>query len=103
MAGHLGVPKLRLDTIGGNCPVQARGFIAGVPFYFRARGKHWSFSVGRDPVGNPDWQHREQYSDEEFAEGWMEEKEAKEFIAKAAKLYMAVKTGRPAARPEGGE
>lgn len=88
MAGHLGVPKLRLDMIGGNCPVQAEGFIAGIPFYFRARGTHWTFSVGRDPVVNYDWQHREKYSDEEFSAGWMSVDEAKEFIAKAARLYL---------------
>ena len=88
MAGHLGVPKLRLDQIGGNCPVQAEGFIAGVPFYFRARGQRWSFSVGRDPVGNPEWTHREPWGDDEFAAGWMPEETALELIAKAARLYM---------------
>lgn len=87
MAGHLGVPRLRLDTIGGNCPVQAEGLIAGVPFYFRARGDRWSFSVGRDPIGEPDFDYVEDYGVWPEA-GWMPEDTAKEMIAKAARLYL---------------
>jgi hypothetical protein len=29
-------------------PVQAEGFVAGKPFYFRSRHQHWSFAVSED-------------------------------------------------------
>jgi hypothetical protein len=35
-----------IDHLYGNCPVQADGFIDGEPFYFRARGEHWSIEIG---------------------------------------------------------
>jgi hypothetical protein len=43
--------ELKIDHIGGFCPVQAEGTIDGVPFFFRARGSHWSIGIGEDPVG----------------------------------------------------
>lgn len=39
-------PEIRIDSLGGNCPVQADGFIDGEPFYFRSRGQHWSIEIG---------------------------------------------------------
>lgn len=79
---------LVIDTIGGNCPVQAEGTIDGQEFYFRARGMRWSLSVGgRDVVGAPDWYYEEPYGEEEFAAGWMTEDEARAFIDKASGLY----------------
>ena len=80
-------PAIRIEWLGGNCPVQAEGTIQGVPFYFRARGEHWSLGVGADPVGRPDWYHREPYGDEEYAAGWMPQHEALGFLAKAIGLY----------------
>lgn len=82
---------LRIDNIGGNCPVQAEGTINGEPFYFRARGRHWSFSVGQDPIGEPHWKHREEYlpGAGPFAAGWMTTDEARAFIDKAAKMFDA--------------
>ena len=46
---------LKIDMLGGNCPVQAEGTIDGRPFYFRARGQSWSMGIGGDVVGDPDW------------------------------------------------
>lgn len=73
-----------IDEIGGNCPVQADGTIGGQPFYFRARGEHWSFGVGADPIGEPDWYYQEEYPGEPYAAGWMTLDEARAFISKAA-------------------
>lgn len=51
-----------IDTIGGNCPVQAKGTIFGNLFYFRARGDHWSISIGgADPVMHPEWYYEQDY------------------------------------------
>lgn len=80
-----------ITSIGGNCPVQAEGTIDGMPFYFRARGEHWSFSVADTPDGPPvegkGFYYEEDYGDEPYAAGWMPESEAYVFIEKAAKLY----------------
>jgi len=75
-----------IDTIGGNCPVQAEGTIlGGTAFYFRARGDHWSIGIGGDVVGNPDWHHEEPYDNA----GWMSESAALDLIDKAINLYLA--------------
>lgn len=39
--------------IGGWCPVQGFGEVDGFPWYFRARGEHWSFGVSSSPTGDP--------------------------------------------------
>lgn len=79
-----------IDMIGGNCPVQAEGTInKTVKFYFRARGEHWSLSVGgTDPVADPDFYYQRRYGTEPFAAGWMSEDEARAFIAEAADVYL---------------
>ena len=85
-----------IESLGGNCPVQAHGTICGHPFYFRARGEYWEFSVAnkecKDPVevscGFEDgWRYSEDYGDGPFEAGWMTEDEARAFIDKAAKLF----------------
>lgn len=80
-----------IQWIGGNCPVQAQGVIDGLPFYFRARGEHWSFRVAEskdgDPVDGIGFYYEEDYGTTQFAAGWMTEDEARTFIDKAAKLY----------------
>jgi hypothetical protein len=78
---------VQIDWLGGNCPVQAEGNVDGKPFYFRARGNHWTMGIGSDPVGSPEWDYEEQYGDEPFAAGWMTEEEARAFIDKAVTLY----------------
>ncbi len=80
--------QIVIDCIGGNCPVQAEGRIGGVPFYFRARGRRWSMSIGGDDVvGEPEWYYEEPYGDTEFAAGWMPQHEALAMMAKAFRLY----------------
>lgn len=91
-----------MESIYGNCPVQANGTIDGMPFYFRARGEAWSFSVADTPDGDAvdgkGFYYEEDYMvGETFSAGWMEESEALVFIEKAAKMYEA------RARPDGRE
>lgn len=79
---------LKIDWLGGKCPVQAEGTINGKPFYFRARGEEWSLSIGgEDVVCDPDWYYEEPYGDEPFMAGWMPEDEARKFISKGARLF----------------
>lgn len=78
---------VKIDWIGGNCPVQAEGTICGKPFYFRARGEAWSIGIGGEVVMEPEWYHDEDYGEEAFAAGWMTTDEARAFIDKAAALY----------------
>ncbi len=39
-----------VEWLAGLCPVQAEGNVEGRPFYFRARGNRWSFTIAEDPV-----------------------------------------------------
>lgn len=88
---------LTIDYLGGNCPVQAEGTLDGLPFYFRARGEHWSFRVGgADVVSAPEWEYEEFYG-EWPAAGWMTEAEAVAAINKAESLWRARLTPPPAA------
>lgn len=80
---------VKIEQIGGNCPVQAEGKIDGQPFYFRARGESWSIGIGGDVVGAPDWYYDEDYPGGQFAAGWMTEAEARAFINQAAEQYLA--------------
>jgi len=86
-APDLNSPWIVIDTIGGNCPVQAEGTIDGHPFYFRARGQHWNIGIGGEPVGAPAWEHEEAYGDGPFAAGYMPVEEAMQFIRKAAQKF----------------
>lgn len=78
-----------IDWLGGNCPVQAEGTVDGKPFYFRARGEHWSLGIGGEPVCAPEWEHEEEVDGGMYAAGWMSELEAKHCIARAVTLYRA--------------
>lgn len=89
-------PQLISDGIFGCCPVQSEGTVNGDRFYFRARGNHWSFSVGDDPVGvscglAEGFHHEEEYGDGPYDAGWMPVEEAEAFIRRAAQLYVAAK------------
>lgn len=85
-------PELRVDWLGGNCPVQAEGWVKGKPFYFRARWDHWRVGVGGDPVSAPEWDRERPYADgEPFAAGWMDEKEAWGFLLTSLADYIAGK------------
>lgn len=83
------MPQIEIDWLGGNCPVQAEGTVDGEPFYFRARGEHWSMGIGGEPVGYPAWKIKENYPGDQFAAGWMAEDEARTFIEKAAAAWAA--------------
>lgn len=96
-------PGLVIESLGGNCPVQAEGTVDGIPFYFRSRGDEWSFGIGAEPVGGPDWEYHQTYGIWPAA-GWITEDEARAFIAQAAALWRArldpmTGTDRPTVRP----
>lgn len=80
-------PTIDITYLGGNCPVQAEGFVNGAPFYFRARHEHWSFGVGSDPVDGDGFYVRQRYVDGQGDAGWMSEEEARAVIEVAAKMY----------------
>lgn len=77
---------LDVEWLGGNCPVQAEGWVGCQKFYFRARGNRWTMSIGgEDPVASPALEYGESYGgdDDLYAAGWMDEDEALAFIVKA--------------------
>lgn len=86
-----------ITGIGGNCPVQAEGTIDGAPFYFRARGEHWSIEIGGGFVledtakGIPGegFYLEEEWGDGPFSAGWMPEEEAKALIYRSARAFLA--------------
>ncbi|MBF5091959.1 hypothetical protein F1640_18565 [Novosphingobium sp. NBM11] len=80
-----------LDTIGGNCPVQAEGDVDGHRFYFRARGAAWQFHVARtddEIFSNPVFYREEGYGEYPQA-GWMPEHEAIGFIVDSIAQFRA--------------
>lgn len=84
-------PKVKIDWIGGQCPLQAVGTLDGHKFYFRARGNRWSFEVGENPpsFGNHLFYYEEPFGEEPYQASWMSKEEAKRFIDQAAKLFQA--------------
>jgi hypothetical protein len=78
-----------IDYLGGNCPVQAEGTIAGKEFYFRARGDRWSICIGgNDVVMKPEYSYTEKYGSGAYDAGWMDEETARGFIYEAAERYL---------------
>lgn len=96
-----------INTLGGNCPVQADGEIDGVPFYFRARGERWSIEIG---LGNTSaildsmkvgkearavvealgaWEYGETWPGGQYAAGWMTEDEARACVEIGARAWRA--------------
>jgi len=96
---------IKIETIGGNCPLQAEGTIDGVPFYFRARGRRWAMSIGKDPVGilstiesKPnEWFAECTWGHDRFAAGWMPEDEARRLIGWCASEYVQNRARAPVA------
>ncbi len=83
------MPGMVVGRAGGIAPVQSKGVVDGRDYYFRARGTHWSYSVGGAEVsGSPDWYYEEPYGDWPDA-GGMTPDEAYQFIEKAVTLYRA--------------
>lgn len=84
------VAVIVIAWLGGNCPVQAEGTINGQPFYFRARGEHWSMSIGgADVIDQPEWYHEESFGDGPYDASWMSEEEANKLIHQAGALFHA--------------
>ncbi len=83
--------EIVIDDLGGNCPVQAKGTIGGLPFYFRARGSGWSMSVASkkdgDVFDDDSWGYYEDYGDGPYDAGWMENEEAEKFVYESLKRY----------------
>ena len=90
--------EIVVESFGGAAPVQATGTIDGVPFYFRARGRHWSLSVGSsyaddtdlgvhglDVVGRPRCFVEHQWCDDLFGASHMTCEQAMRCIAQGAK------------------
>jgi len=89
-------PEVIVDWLSGHCPVQSEGSIAGVPFYFRARGARWMFYVGTDPLSDTSWSTGGPYG-EGYEAGWMELDDARALIARAAGLWLAEQEPEPSA------
>ena len=51
----LSLPEQQLEGhfTSSSAPVQAEGFVAGIPFYFRARHTSWSFAVASGAQADP--------------------------------------------------
>jgi hypothetical protein len=88
-------PDVQIRCIGGNCPVQAEGTINGEPFYFRARGEHWSIEVeggfvledAEKGIPRHGFYMEREYGDGPYDAGWMPVDEARGFITEAAEHY----------------
>jgi len=79
--------NIEIDMLGGNCPVQAEGTIEGHPFYFRARGSHWSLEISPPPgISGALWEYGRYYAPWPHA-GWMTEDEALAFIRYGAEQW----------------
>lgn len=84
--------NLVIESIGGNCPVQAEGMIGEKHFYFRSRGAAWQFHVADDEAGifeSGEWIYEEDYGEWPDA-GWITEEEARAFIGKAAAVWWSL-------------
>jgi hypothetical protein len=44
---------IQIARLYGFCPVQADGFVDGLPFYFRARHDYWVFAIAATPDIDP--------------------------------------------------
>lgn len=85
--------SLKIDFLGGNCPVQSQGTINGDPYYFRARGEHWSVGIGGgDPVSEPEWYKERPWGGGPYEAGWMPEDIARQIIQECADEYMCGET-----------
>lgn len=79
-------PRVRLDWLHGVCPVQGGGEIDGAEFYFRARGRHWSFTVGPDDA--PLFDVEEEWGDGPYDAGYMDLEEAERLIQRCADEFL---------------
>jgi hypothetical protein len=79
---------IRIDTLGGNCPIQAEGCFDSKAFYFRARHAAWQLCVG--PSERP-WSCHEWGIERDFGTGedasWMPRHVAIGFICDGVEAY----------------
>lgn len=63
---------IRIDMIGGNCPVQAEGYFDDKAFYFRAKYRSWLIEVGPKeiPWSCDEWETEHDWGAGDDA-GWM--------------------------------
>lgn len=81
-------PRVVLDGgLGGACPVQGVGQIAGRDLYFRARGQHWSFTVGDEQA--PLFELEEPWGDGPYDAGYMPIVDAEQLLLRAANEFLA--------------
>jgi hypothetical protein len=96
--------EIVIDMISGSCPIQGEGRIAGLPFYFRARGQRWSFSIRDLGEANYVWYRERAWGDLPYAAGWMEDNVALALIEQCGAAYLAGETddiGRVITRKSG--
>lgn len=81
-------PRLVLDWgPDGCCPVQAGGTVAGQELYFRARGRHWSFTVGDDRA--PLFEVKEPWDEGPYDAGYMPVDEAERLLLRSAGEFLS--------------
>lgn len=82
------------DRIGGYCPVQGFGEVAGLFWYFRARGERWELRVGPEDskldgyVSDPVWTANGFWG-EAYDAGWMPHTTAAGLIWESLRRYVA--------------
>ena len=89
--------RLELDCrLGGYCPVQGMGTVAGRPFYFHARHDTWTFAVSETAGLEPEDRYSGEkgfYREGAYGErggeeaGWMPLDEAEALIRRCAEEY----------------
>ena len=60
---------VHIAFFGGETLVQSWGTLLGKSFYFRARGKCWSFEVGEEEYLHGDVNNLDYYIEEEYGNG----------------------------------
>lgn len=82
---------ITIDSLGGNCPVQAEGGFDGKRFYFRARGEEWQFHVADSDsaIFNDAWIIERDYGEGPYDAGWMQRHEAVAFICEGVAEFRA--------------
>lgn len=86
---------LHIDYLYGCCPVQAEGDVDDKPFYFRARGSHWSFALSEDTdncdttnLATVDFYVEERCGNGPFDAGYMPLEVAQALIMQCAEEYL---------------
>ena len=82
---------LVIDWIDGCCPVQGEGTIVGHPWYFRARGRRWTWRVwcdGTSPGSIGLYTCTAEWGDGEFAAGYMPLDVARGIIERSARRFL---------------